>query len=58
MADEKKNTDAEKWQAEWLELVHNGACCADIDPQKEEKKAFLESIAKQKEASLDSNNQD
>jgi len=30
---------------EWLQLVHEGSCCACVDPMKEEKQEFLESLS-------------
>lgn len=38
--------EIKKWQEEWTKLVHEGACCAQEDPHKEEKQAFWEDIKK------------
>ena len=36
---------------EWIRLVHNGACCADNDPDQELKQCFIESIEESKKDS-------
>lgn len=40
--------EVEKWKEEWTKLVHEGSCCAsdEHDPQREQKKDFLEDIKK------------
>lgn len=40
--EEKKKEDID----EWLKLVHEGTCCAQDDPMKEEKKAFIKKLKK------------
>ncbi len=48
MKENNQCTDKRKEQElqEWLNLVHQGACCAAEDPHKEEKKKFLKSLKK------------
>lgn len=43
---EAKAKTKEQQQQEWMELVHNGSCCAFEDPHKEEKKVFISSLSK------------
>lgn len=39
-----------QWQAEWIELVHGGTCCASVikDPHQELKDKLIEEIRKEK----------
>lgn len=49
---EKPNEEQLKqWQAEWIELVHSGTCCASVikDPHQEQKDKLIEEIKKEKD---------
>ncbi len=49
--EQPKNKEQE--QNEWMELVHNGSCCASEDPHKEEKQDFLRSLEKSPDKTKD-----